>query len=282
MSHCRKPLFIPPFLFFLMLIPLHAIAQEPPEPAEWKSSDASAQNPQDKPDEKKEANSNRAQAPAEKRKDLTTQAAEATRHMAQQGLVRMRDWESGWLTGVYVEKGQPLVPLTREARQQIYLRQTLTTPGAYVKRMFTAGIDQARGVPSRWDDGLGGYAERFASREGQFITANSLAALGNAKLQYEPRYDQCRCSGFWPRTRHALVRSFVTYNRTEQEMRPQWALYGGAFGGGLISTAWKPHPRNAFAEGGRAMLGQAGYGALLNFFTEFTRDINRKLGSKAR
>ncbi len=194
----------------------------------------------------------------------------------------MRDWESGWLTGVYVGKDQPLVPLTREARQQIYLRQTLTTPGAYVKRMFTAGIDQARGVPSRWDDGLGGYAERFASREGQFITANSLAALGNAKLQYEPRYDQCRCSGFWPRTRHALVRSFVTYNRTEQEMRPQWALYGGAFGGGLISTAWKPHPRNAFAEGGRAMLGQAGYGALLNFFTEFTRDINRKLGSKAR
>ena len=194
----------------------------------------------------------------------------------------MRDWESGWLTGVYVEKGQPLVPLTREARQQIYLRQTLTTPGAYMKRMFAAGIDQARGAPSQWDDGLGGYAERFASREGQFITANSLAALGNAKLQYEPRYDQCRCSGFWPRTRHALVRSFVTYNRTEQEMRPQWALYGGAFGGGLISTAWKPHPRNAFAEGGRAMLGQAGYGALLNFFTEFTRDINRKLGSKAR
>src|SRR5258708_32923501 len=104
MSHCRKPLFIPPFLFFLMLIPLHAIAQEPPEPAEWKSSDASAQNPQDKPDEKKEANSNRAQAPAEKRKDLTTQAAEATSHMAHQALVRMRDWETECLTGVCVYK----------------------------------------------------------------------------------------------------------------------------------------------------------------------------------
>ena len=41
--------------------------------------------------------------------------------------------------------------------------------------------------------------ERFASREGQFITANTLAALGNAKLGYEVRYDQCKCEGFWPR-----------------------------------------------------------------------------------
>ena len=149
-----------------------------------------------------------------------------------------------------------------------------------MKRMFAAGIDQARGVPSQWDDGWDGYVERFASREGQFIAANSLAALGNAKLKYEPRYDRCQCSGFWPRTKHAIVRNFITFNETEVERRPQLALYGGAFGGGLISTAWKPHPRNAFAEGGRAMLGQAGYGALLNFFIEFAGEINRKIGDK--
>jgi hypothetical protein len=151
-----------------------------------------------------------------------------------------------------------------------------------MKRMFAAGIDQARGVPSQWDDGWDGYVERFASREGQFIAANSLAALGNAKLKYEPRYDQCRCSGFWARTRHAIVRNFLTYNQSEEELRPQWALYGGSFGGGLISTAWKPHPRNAFAEGGRAMLGQAGYGVLLNIFIEFSTDINRKIGVRRR
>jgi hypothetical protein len=50
----------------------------------------------------------------------------------------------------------------------------------------------------------------------------------------------------------------------------------------MISTAWKPHPRNAFAEGGRGMLGQAAYGTLLNFFTEFAGDINRKIGGKNR
>jgi hypothetical protein len=99
-------------------------------------------------------------------------------------------------------------------------------------------------------------------------------------LRYEPRYDVCRCTGVWARSRHAIIRNFLTYDRSEQELRPQLALYGGAFGGGLISTAWKPHPRNGFAEGGRAMAGQAAYGALLNFFIEFSANINRKLGAR--
>jgi hypothetical protein len=233
-------------------------------------------------EEKKDESANPAQAVAEKTKDVTVQAAEATRKLGTEALVKARDWENGWLTGVYVSKDRALVAMTVHQREEIYLQQTLTTPGAYLKRMFAAGIDQARGSPPQWDDGWGGYAERFASREGQFISANSLAALGNAALRYEPRYDQCRCQGFWPRTRHAIVRNFLTYDESERELRPQWGLYGGSFGGGMISTAWKPHPRNAFAEGGRAMLGQAGYGSLLNFFIEFSTEINRKLGSKRK
>lgn len=230
--------------------------------------------------EKKDQSASAAEAAAQKTKAPTVSAAEATKKLGEAALAIMRDWESGWLTGPYAGRNRELQPLSAEQRREIYLQQTLASPGAYFKRMFTAGIDQARGVPSQWDDGWGGYAERFASREGQFISANTLAALGNAKLKYEPRYDQCRCRGFWPRARHAIVRNLVTYNESEQELRPQLALYGGSFAGGMISTAWKPHPRNAFAEGGRAMLGQAGYGALLNFFTEFAGDINRKLGAK--
>jgi hypothetical protein len=239
-----------------------------------------SKEPAGKPAEPKEENSNPAQVAAGKTKEVTVEAAKATKGLAEQGLVRMRDWEQSWLTGVFVSEDQPLVALTSEQRQHIYLEQTLTTPGAYLKRMFAAGIDQARGVPSQWDDGWGGYAERFASREGQFIAANSLAALANAKLGYEVRYDLCRCHGFWPRTGHAMVRNFLTYDRTELAWRPQFGLYAGAFGGGLISTAWKPHPRNAFAEGGRAMAGQAAYGTLLNLFIEFAGEINRKLGAK--
>lgn len=210
------------------------------------------------------------------------EAADATKRVGELALVKARDWESGWFTGVFVPRGQTMTPLTSSQRRVHYLQQTLATPGAYMKRMFVAGIDQARGSPSQWDDGWGGYLERFASREGQFISANTLAALGNSALRYEPRYDQCQCRGLLPRTRHAILRNFLTYDSSERRLRPQWALYGGAFGGGMISTAWKPHPRNAFAEGARGMLGQAAYGTLLNFFIEFAGDINRKIGAKSR
>jgi len=253
--------------------PPKAPENPPPKPPDAPSSSPSENHP------KEEGSSSPAQAAAEKTKDLTIQAAEETRKLGEATLLQLRNWESGWLTGPYSGRSRPLLPLEPKQRRQIYLQQTLVTPETYLKRMFVAGIDQARGSPHQWDDGWGGYAERFASREGQFIAANSLAALGNAALKYDPLYDECACKGFKSRLRHAIVRNFLTYNRTEEELRPQWALYGGAFAGGVISTAWKPHPRNAFAEGGRAMLGQAGYGALLNFFIEFAGDINRKLGA---
>jgi hypothetical protein len=257
-------------VFFLMGNLL--FAQQTPEPP---SAPVPSNSPEKSPSEE-EAQEN--SSPTR----YAYEAADATRRVGERALVKARDWESGWFTGVFVPKGQTMTPLTFAQRREYYLEQTLATPGAYMKRMFTAGIDQARGVPSQWDDGWGGYAERFASREGQFISANTLAALGNAALRYEPRYDQCQCSHFWPRTRHAILRNFLTYDSSEQHLRPQWALYGGSFGGGMISTAWKPGPRNAFAEGGRAMLGQAAYGTLLNFFIEFAGDINRKIGAKNR
>jgi hypothetical protein len=237
---------------------------------------ATNETPQDeKKDEKKDDTPNPAA-------EVTKEVAEATKNIGEAALVKARDWESGWFVGVYVEKGRPLVPMTVEQRREIYLQQTLAAPGDYLKRMLAAGIDQWRDSPWQWGEGWGAYGERFASREGQFIAANSLAALGNAALQYEPRYDQCRCQGFWPRTRHAIMRNFLTYNRSEQELRPQWGLYAGSFGGGVISTAWKPHPRNALTEGGRAMAEEAGFGALLNLFIEFSTDVNRKIGSRKK
>jgi hypothetical protein len=266
-------------LLLCLLIPSWSgFAQDAPSqpPASPQGTSGQSQTPKNK----NGAGSNPGKVAAEKTKQVTVEAAEDTKKLGEAALVKARDWESSWVTGVFVPKGQPIVALGAEQRRQLYLQQTLATPGAYMKRMFAAGIDQVRGAPRQWDDGWGGYAERFASREGQFITANSLEALGNAALRYEPRYDQCRCSGLWPRTRHAVVRNFLTYDQSEQHLRPQWASYGGAFGEGLVSTAWKPHPRNAFAEGGRAMLGQAAYGALLNFFIEFAGDINHKLGEK--
>jgi hypothetical protein len=245
-----------------------------PQPQQDNQQGQDKQN-QDKQDQDKKEDQDKTQAnPAAV---AAQKVAEATENLGALALVKARRWENSWLTGVYVEKDAPLYPLTAGQRSELYLQQTLATPGAYVKRMFAAGIDQARGTPYQWGGGWEGYGRRFASREGQFIIANSLAAMGNAALQYEPRYDQCWCSGFKRRTGHAIFRNFFTYDRSESELRLQLALYAGAFGGGVASTAWKPGRHSPWAEGSYAMAEQGAWGTLLNLFIEFSSDINRKI-----
>ncbi|MFZ0770304.1 MAG: hypothetical protein WAN08_02670 [Candidatus Sulfotelmatobacter sp.] len=173
----------------LTIVSRDALAQDAPgqqsPPAQGNSQPEQSpkpeqSSPEQSKDEKKDEVSNPGQFAAEKTKEVSVEAAHATKKMGQAALDRAREWERGWLTGVYVGERRTLVPLTLKQRREVYLQQTLTTPGAYMKRMFAADIDQTRGVPAQWDDGWDGYVERFASREGQFIAANTLAYLGNA------------------------------------------------------------------------------------------------------
>ena len=94
-------------------------------------------------------------------------------------------------------------------------------PSMDAARMFSAGLDRARGEPYQWGGGMSGYGRRYAARYGEFVAQNSFVAGGNALLGYEPRYDFCRCRGISPRTLHAISRNFVAYNRTERELRRQ-------------------------------------------------------------
>jgi hypothetical protein len=194
------------------------------------------------------------------------------------------DWMSALTThlllGSAITRDQELSPLTNDERLRIYLRQTYFHAGTYAKRLAGAGIDQARGVPEEWGGGLPGYEKRFASRFGQFAIQNTLKTAGDAALGYEPRYDQCRCEGFWPRTKHAIIRNFVTYNSTERELRPQVPLYGAAFVAGMTASTWKPGPRNMWAAGGYGVAQQAGWGILSNWLSEFSGDIGRKISRK--
>jgi len=122
-----------------------------------------------------------------------------------------------WLYGAYVPKEAPLVSLTVHQREKLFMRQTFTTPGIYIKSGFLALLDQASGEPYEWGGGLDGYRRRVASNYARTAIQNVFSTAGNAALRYEPRYDRCHCVGFGSRTKHALIRNFLTYNRTEKE-----------------------------------------------------------------
>jgi hypothetical protein len=183
-----------------------------------------------------------------------------------------------WIIGPYIPVQERLDPLSNTQREQIYIRQTFLTAGSYVARAFSAGIDQARGEPHDWGGGFGGYGKRYVARYGEFVIQNSIVAGGDALLGYEPRYDFCRCYGFWFRTLHAISRNFVAYDRSERELRPQVPMYAGAFAAGLLYNTWLPGQYNVWSGGAYNVLSQAGIGSGYNFVSEFALDILHTFG----
>ncbi len=180
-----------------------------------------------------------------------------------------------WLYGAYVPRDVPLKPLTGDERLRLYVRQTFTTPGIYIKTALFSVHDQIANSPPEWGDGIGGYGKRIVSRQAQFIIQNSLSAAGNAATGWEPRYDRCRCTGLWPRTRHAIVRNFVTYDRTGKRLRPQLMPYAAAFGAGSIAGSWQPGHPDLVVRGYQSAITQVGVGIGTNWISEFAPEIFR-------
>lgn len=178
-----------------------------------------------------------------------------------------------WLYGSYVPKDVPLVPLRREMRWKLYVRATYTTWGIYVKTLFFATHDQIRETYPEWGDGFGGFMKRAGTRQGEFVIQNSTIALGDGVFGWEPRYDRCRCSGVWPRTKHAFIRNFVTYDSTEKSLRPQLMPYAGAFAGSTIASTWTPGHVQWQIKGYQAVITQVPVGMGINWISEFAPEL---------
>jgi hypothetical protein len=183
-----------------------------------------------------------------------------------------------WIYGAYLPKDAPIVPLTGDERFKLYLRQTYTTPGIYVKTGFFAIHDQVKKTEPDWGDGASGFAKRLGSLQAGNIIQNSLTALGNAAVGFEPRYDRCRCDGAWPRVRHAVIRNFVTYGGADDKaIRPQIMSYAAAFGAGVTVASWEPNNRSVLTKGYQSMATQAWVGVVVDALAEFAPDIKRML-----
>jgi hypothetical protein len=187
-----------------------------------------------------------------------------------------------WLYGSFVPRDVPLEPLNGGLRWKLYLRQTYTTPGIYIKTALFTVHDQVHNTIPEWGGGVQGFATRFASRQGQFMVQNSISSLGFALVDWEPRYDRCRSDGFWPRARHAIARNFVTYDRTEKSLRPQIMLYLGAFAGSVVSATWKPGNVPLWTAGYQGAVAQVPIGIGTNFLGEFAPEIVRSLRRKGK
>jgi hypothetical protein len=187
-----------------------------------------------------------------------------------------------WLYGSYVPKEAELRPLNGQGRVKLYIRQTYSTPGIYIKATLFALRDHVADSNPEWGDGFAGFAKRLGNRQIQSIFQNSLTSLGNGILGWEPRYDRCRCERFWTRTRHAVLRNLVTYDKTEQSLRPQLMPYLGAFSASAVATGWQPGNPSWQVKGYQAVITQFFVGAGINWIGEFAPEITRVLRRKKR
>lgn len=182
-----------------------------------------------------------------------------------------------WIYGSYVPKEVPLESLSTNKRFRLYLHQTYTTGGIYIKTTLFALHDQIRNTNPQWGDSWEGFGKRLGTRQVQFIIQNSTTSLGNGLLGWEPRYDRCRCDGFWPRTRHAATRNFLTYAGDEKSMRAQLMPYVGAFVSAATVSTWEPGKTHAFIAGYQAAITQVFVGIGVNWLGEFAPEIGRVL-----
>jgi hypothetical protein len=187
-----------------------------------------------------------------------------------------------WLYGSYVPKEVPMESLNGKRRFKLYIRQTYTTWGIYLKTTLFAISDQHHHSIPEWGDGFEGFAKRLGTRQAEFVIQNSVISLGDGLVGWEPRYDRCRCSGLWPRTRHAMVRNFVTYDRTEKSLRPQLFTYAGAFAGAVTATTWEAGTINWRVEGYQAAITQVPIGIGINLIGEFAPEVVRMLHLKKK
>jgi hypothetical protein len=181
-----------------------------------------------------------------------------------------------WLYGAYIPKDAPLVALNGEERFTLYVRQTYTTPGIYIKTGFFAMHDQVRDSPPAWEDGFSGFAKRVGSNQATNIIQNSFTSLGQGIVGWEPRYDRCRCIGAWPRFRHAFIRNFITYDQSEQSIRPNIMPFAAAFGAGAIGATWNPNNPTITVKGYQSVITQAWVGVVIDSIGEFAPDIKKK------
>jgi hypothetical protein len=170
-------------------------------------------------------------------------------------------------------------PLTDTERWRRYVDKTLLSPELYLAALSGAGWEQLENEPPEWRQGVAGYARRSASLLGTFAMEVTIHEAGAAALGYDPRYSACDCHGFFRRSGHAILWSFITRNN-QGSLRPDLPAISAAYGSGMLSMYWYPARFSPLTDGVRLGSQQVGAQVGLNWIREFTPEFRKVFGFK--
>jgi hypothetical protein len=158
---------------------------------------------------------------------------------------------------------------TNGEMNRYWLRNTLG-PKAWAGAAFTASWNQwVADSPREWTKDGKGWGQRYGSALfDNGINTTSLVWISRWTAQ-DPRYRRCDCTGVWPRTRHAIQLSFMSFKR-DGSLQVSAAKLIAPVTGPLISrSTYYPDrhgPEDAFTGYAYYLAGSVGWNFIREFF----------------
>jgi len=160
-----------------------------------------------------------------------------------------------------------LEPLTVGEKYRLALKRSLDPTEAF-RLSVSAGINQARNYPEEWGQGWDAFAVRLASGFGQHLIKEQLEFGVWAFDHEDPRRRRSGLHGIWPRTRFAVIHTFVAQRDGGGNM-PAYSRLIGDYGAGFISREWYPTRFHTVQQGFDAGTISLGFDVALNVVREF-------------
>ena len=163
------------------------------------------------------------------------------------------------------------VPLTGDERLRLYLIRAYG-PGSILSSATVAGFEQWMNRPKEWKQGADGYRKRFASSYATHAIQGTLEYGASAHLHEDNRYRRSLQTGFWERSRHAMVSTFTASDDAGHQ-HFAYSRIGSVAATAFIWSTWQPQSTsgvgNAVASLGFGVGAQMGG----NLFSEFWPDL---------
>jgi len=184
---------------------------------------------------------------------------------------------NGGATGVVGSVGtltiREYTPLTASERWKMYFLGSFG-PKAILGSAASAGIRQWENSPKEWGGGAEAYGDRFGNSMAQHVIRETLQFGGSMALREDNRYFRSADTGFFRRTKHAVVATFVAHNNAGGT-HFAYSRFGSAAGAAFISRIWQPHSTNSAGDGGVNFGTAIGIDIGWNFMKEFMPDITK-------
>jgi hypothetical protein len=160
-------------------------------------------------------------------------------------------------TTSFAQEPSPPVPPPVLSDQQLlrkYVWSTLGPPGV-IGAAFVGGFEQWQGHPAEWGGGMSGYSKRWASGYAAAAIGNTTKYTVARLMHQDPSFTRCQCTGFGPRSRHAIKSLFVARTRDGRQVFSVATVAAQAAEHVIPASVWYPDGRVMSDGVARAVVG---------------------------